>query len=421
MDVLRVLFSSAAARVRHSSGIWAEERARFAASYLERGYLVDTTAKLMIGARHVAVWAEKSRKAATGADAAQLREGYKRHLQRCRCSSGYNMPRADTSRQAFRSGMAFIRYLADQGVVAPAPRARVPPLLAEYATYMGEQRGLASATITLRCSHVRRLLTACGEEPHAYDAKAIRRFVTEQAQGKSQGYIQSLLGATRSYLRFLTVRGVISAPLAGAVPSLASWRLQSVPRHLASEDVERLIEACDPSTAKGSRDRAILLLFWKLGLRLSDARTLRLADVDWRAAAIRLHGKGLKESRLPLPQDVGDALLHYLKRYRPSSARTDAFFLTTLGVPRAMTSGCVGGAVRARYIQAGVVGPTRGAHALRHSAARRLLAEGSSLEQVRDILRHSVMDTTLLYAKVDFESLSEVAQPWPRLPEARTP
>lgn len=421
MDVLHVLFCTARGRAWHASGIWVTERRGFAASYLDRGYRAETTAKLMAAARHVALWAEKSGRAAAGSDAGELRAAFKRHLIRCRCKVGHNRSRADSSRTAFRSGAAFIRYLAAQGAIAPAPRANEPPLLTKYEAYLREQRGLAPGTVYGRCKHAWRLIAVLGEDARTYNAAGIRRFLTQQARDKSPGYIQGLVGSMRSYLRFLTVLGVSPAKLDGAVPSLASWRLQDIPRHLPSQDVERLIKACDASTAKGARDRAMLLLFWKLGLRLGDVRKLRISDVDWRGASILLNGKGLKQSRLPLPQDVGDALLHYLKNHRPSSARTDAFFLTTLGIPRPMGSGCVTGAVRARYIQAGVVGPTRGAHALRHSAARRMLAEGASLEQVRDVLRHSVMDTTLLYAKVDFESLREVAQPWPRCSEARTP
>ena len=171
------------------------------------------------------------------------------------------------------------------------------------------------------------------------------------------------------------------------------------------------------SCAVGRRDRAILLLLARLGLRAGDIVHLRLGDLDWQAAWIRVSGKGRRETRLPLTQEVGDALVTYVTGDRPE-ADTDAVFLRSRAPFRAFRSHCAVSVIVDRALaRAGVIRPSRGAaHLLRHSAATAMLRHGASLQEVAALLRHRSVTTTEIYAKVDVTMLRTVAQPWPEVP-----
>jgi integrase/recombinase XerD len=214
----------------------------------------------------------------------------------------------------------------------------------------------------------------------------------------------------------LTAEGQCDSGLADAIPVLAHWRLASLPRYLPEDDVERLIDSCHPTSPVGKRDRAILLLLARLGLRAGDIVQLRLSDVDWKGAWIHVCGKGRRQTRLPLTHEVGQALVAYLSDGRPQTA-ADAVFIRSRAPFRAFRSHAavsviVGGALR----RAGVRRPSRGAaHLLRHSCATSMLRHGATLHEVAALLRHRSIATTQIYAKVDVTALSQIAQPWPEV------
>jgi site-specific recombinase XerD len=218
------------------------------------------------------------------------------------------------------------------------------------------------------------------------------------------------------FLRFLIAEGKCSADMLGGVPVLAHWRLSSLPRYLQPEEVERIISYCDPHSPVGRRDRAILLLLARLGLRASDIVKLRLDDIDWEAAVILVSGKGRREVRLPLTQEVGWALVGYLQGGRP---RTDSgvLFVRSRAPFRAFTShSAISVIVTKAMRRAGVICQSRGAaHVLRHSVATSMLRQGASLQDIADILRHRSIETTQIYAKVDVTALRQIAQPWPEV------
>jgi integrase len=181
---------------------------------------------------------------------------------------------------------------------------------------------------------------------------------------------------------------------------------------VSAEVVQRIIDACDSNRPDGARDRAILLLLARLGLRGGDIVRMRLSDIDWANARVQVAGKGRREVRLPLPQEVGDAILAYL-RARRAVVGCDRVFLRSRAPwrPLAESSGvsCI---VKRAIARAGVSAPTRGAHLLRHSAATAMLREGISLPSIGIVLRHRSVETTSHYAKVDVELLRSVAQQW---------
>ena len=125
---------------------------------------------------------------------------------------------------------------------------------------------------------------------------------------------------------------------------------------------------------------------------------------------VMVHGKAKREESLPLPVDVGEALVDWFKRGRPECAIPYVF--TRVRAPfGGLSSGGVSAVVRQACGRAGL--PVMGAHRLRHSAATQMLRAGGSLEEVGQVLRHRGRDTTSIYAKVDRDSLSALIQRWP--------
>jgi site-specific recombinase XerD len=198
-----------------------------------------------------------------------------------------------------------------------------------------------------------------------------------------------------------------------AVPGFASWQLSSVPRFLVAEDVERVIGSC-AGYVFGVRDRAVLLLLARLGLRASEVAQLKFADIDWRNGTITVCGKGRRHELLPLPQEVGEAVLIYVNQGRPSLPMPEVF-TSVLAPFRPLSRAAVTHIVRSALRRAGVKAPINGAHVLRHSAATAMLRQGASLASVGEVLRHRSPMTTAHYAKVDFGLLKGIAQPWPEV------
>jgi site-specific recombinase XerD len=218
------------------------------------------------------------------------------------------------------------------------------------------------------------------------------------------------------FLRFLISQGRCPDYLYASIPTFAHWRLSALPFYLQADQVEQVIASPDLASSLGRRNRAILLLLARLGLRASDIVQLRLDDLDWREGMIRVSGKGRRQTVLPMTQEVGDALAAYIKDHRPQ-ADTDAVFVRSSAPYRAFTDSTAISILVARAMRrTGINCPKRGAaHILRHSVASSMLRQGVSLQEIAGVLRHRSIATTEIYAKVDVITLRQVAQPWPEV------
>ena len=323
------------------------------------------------------------------------------------------------SRPASRRAVGpLLSYLRDVGLV-PEPTVLDTPverLVAEYRGYLVRERGLVSGSVRLRLD-VARLFLAERPEPlelalGRLRARDVTAFVVAQCRSRRRGvaWSRTLTSGLRSLLRYLHLAGWVPVGLAQAVPSVAGWRLASLPRGLEREQVQRLLDSCDRSTGVGSRDFAILMLLSRLGLRAGEVAAMRLDDIDWRAGEVVVCGKGARTERLPLPHDVGKAVVSYLRagRGRPSFREV---FLRAVAPHGPLSSGGVRSIVHAACDRAGM--PRVGAHRLRHTVATELLRAGAGLEQIAQVLRHSSVTTTAIYAKVDRAALRSLARPWP--------
>jgi site-specific recombinase XerD len=214
----------------------------------------------------------------------------------------------------------------------------------------------------------------------------------------------------RSFLAFLHVDGVLEESLARAVPRVAGWRLAGLPRPLDPRVAECLLASCVQAAVIGRRDRAMLLLLWRLALRRGEVAGMTLEDLDWRAGQLRVCGKSRCVEVLPLPWDVGEALAEYVREDRPR-VETRVVFVAVRAPHRPITPRTVSRVVADAARRAGVSGVT--AHRLRHTAATEMLRRGASLTDIGQVLRHRQTQTTAIYAKVDIETLRVVARPWP--------
>jgi len=325
-----------------------------------------------------------------------------------------------------RAMAPLLSYLRGLGVAPVAsPRVAVGAvevLLADYREYLAVERGLTVDTIegyvlALRPFLDGRLRASDELDLGGLGAADVVAFVLERCPGQSRGAARMTVTALRSLLRFLHLRGLIAGPLAEAVPSAASWRLSGLPRALEPEQLEALLGSCDRDAPTGRRDYAVLVMLARLGLRAGEVAALRLEDVDWRAGELRIVGKGRRTERLPLPADVGAAIVAYLQAGRPATALDRSLIVRVRAPHEGLTTGGVTQIVFAAAQRAGL-GPLH-SHRLRHTAATQMLRAGASLEEIGQVLRHRQALTTAIYAKVDRDALRQLARPWPE-PEARS-
>ena len=322
---------------------------------------------------------------------------------------------------ASRTVHHFLEHLREKGIVqSPEPTIDESPLTAlqkRYENYLRKERGLSPVTVAGYWPFLRRFLVErfggeriCLRELAPDD---ISGFLLRHARSSSPGVAKLMVTALRSFFRFLFRHGETERDLAGAVPTVASWRLAGVPRHLEADEVERVVQSCDRSTSVGRRDYAILLLLARLGLRASEVIALELDDIDWRAGVLTVRGKGHYHDHLPLPQDVGEAITTYLRQDRPLCTTRRVFIRSRaprrgFGHPSSLST-IVCRALR----RAGLQPDLKGAHILRHSLATGMLRGGASMAEIGQVLRHRAPNTTEIYAKVDLNGLRSLALPWP--------
>ena len=319
------------------------------------------------------------------------------------------------SRRYVKRTNIFVDYLYQNNIIhteTTISKTEEPSQLTLFFEHLS-QCGLKPITVAGYKRYITILLSALGDDPHRYDASLVRKVIFEIVQKRSCSESIKFVSILRRYLRFLVMEGLCSPYLDEAVPTIAQWKLSSMPRYITSSDVERIIDSCDIYTHQGRRDRAIILLLARLGLRAGDVINLRIDDINWADGTLTVTGKSRREERLPLPQDVGDALLMYLERTRQPVQLEQLFLCLNAPYRTFSKSSSIADIVRAAILRAKIKNPpSYGAHLLRHSMATALIRSGATLETVATVLRHRSLDTTAYYAKVDIPSLMKIAQPW---------
>jgi len=293
------------------------------------------------------------------------------------------------------------------------------PLLSRYVSYLHNDCGLAKNSVLVYRPHVRNLLaeqvaSMGGVSVQALDASTIRKYLLDHIRGRSGEYARLLATALRSFFRFLFLCGDLPRDLSASVPTVCKPRPLAAPAFLSRDEIDRVISATEESTLTGRRDRAVLLLLARLGLRAGEIVLLELEDIRWRTGEISIHGKGRVIEPLPLLAEVGEALVRYL-RDAPLSRDCRRVFRRVYAPYEGFAGpAAVGHIVRTALARAGVRRSGRGAaHLFRHGLATQMVRSGATLTEISEVLRHRSLNTTAVYTHLSFEALRAVAEPWP--------
>jgi site-specific recombinase XerD len=332
-----------------------------------------------------------------------------------------NRRKRGQSQAGDRCTMALLlRHLRRANIVpplSPVIRSDIDLICQEYESFLLEERGLVRSSTDSNLTAARRFLSHRFPSGKVYLTKLRARDVTDfvlyDSAKVSPKTVQRTATALRSLFGFLFQKGRLSTNLRAAVPMVAVRRLAELPRYLEPGQVEKVLRCCDRRRKVGKRDYAILLVLARLGLRAGELVRLTLEDIDWRAGELLVRGKGARLDRLPLMQDVGQALADYLQNGRPDCSSRRVFIQCNaphVGFPSHASTVC--SIVRQALTRADIKSPHMGAHVLRHSLATRMLRNGATLAQIGQVLRHQLPQTTQIYAKVDLNALRALALPW---------
>lgn len=310
-----------------------------------------------------------------------------------------------------------VGILQTQGILnAPEARTKADCWLQRFDDHLARVHGISPKTRGNYLRYARRLLASRPGETALnwthLSAEDIQAFAQTEAAKLNSGHSASQVStAVRAIIRFLAAEGSVSPNLAKALPPVRHWKHASLPKHFSTEQLDRVLTLCKGDLSISFRDRAIVLLLARLGMRSGEVRQLQMEHVDWVEGVIHVRlGKARRERVLPLPEDVGAALVNYLRQERPpSSDRT--IFLRSCSPPKPLRT--IAEIVGRVLKKAGITGPRVGAHHFRHTVATHMVRQGVPFKDVADILGHRQLDTTAIYAKLDLPSLAGVVLPWP--------
>jgi integrase/recombinase XerD len=389
----------------HVTGVLAAHAEGFRGQLLARGYTEGSAARLVHLMAHVSRWMDSA-----GLSGSELTSEAIEWFTASRRAEGY---------VGWRTGRALVpllTYLRGTGVVPveedSARPGELEELIFRYDDYLVAERNLAQASRRSYVAAARRFLswaTISGHDVASLSAAAVSAYVGQECARRAPGSASTTTTGMRSLLRFLYLHDITPALLSGAVPSPARWALAGLPRPLGPDDVRALLDGCDRSSAVGLRDFAIITSLARLGLRAGEVARLELTDIDWHQSEVTVRIKGGRIERLPVPVDVGEAIVAWLAGGRPRGAT--AVFCRLRAPHGALSAGGVSAVVRHASQRVGLA--PIGAHRLRHTAATTMLAGGASLLEVGRVLGHRRPQTTAVYAKVDLDALADLARPWP--------
>jgi site-specific recombinase XerD len=392
---------------RRKSGVLTAEVEPYREWLLGQGFTPSTVRLLLRNLSQLGVWLEQRELAGTVIDPACVDELFRER----RVLGRRGVPgRLGTSR--------LLAFLGERGLLAPAVAAQptaLQQLLGEFRGWLLQERNLSASTVLRYENTARRFLAEQAVHDGVLQVSEltgadVNAFLLREFARVSAGSAKGRVAELRSLLRFLYLRQMLPLRLGSAVPPVGGWRLAGVPVMVSRSHVSAVLDSCDLTTLQGIRNRAIMLLVARLGLRSVEVARLELDDIDWRRGELTVRGKGRRQDRLPLPREVGEALSAYLVQRGEHGGSRRVF--VTCRAPRAqIRPDLVNDVVERACLAAGV--PRFGPHRMRHALAGELLRKGAGLLAIGQVLRHQDLATTALYAKVDLDTLRNVALPWP--------
>jgi site-specific recombinase XerD len=387
------------------------------ASYIEalqsRRYTRSTLGAYLRCLAHFGYWMKQEGLAVTNIDPTLVGRFVRDHLPVCACPA--------PCRSEVKEVRAALRHLLDLLPAASDEVIKAPPIAVELERFKDHLRntcGLSPLTCTYRVRHMEAFLVSCfgNQVPEIgrLTANDIDAFLNGLAGRWKPASRKVICTSLRSYLRFRAMLGEDTELLSATLPAIANWPRRHPPQVLTDSQLELFLQVFDLSDPIGQRDFAIARCLLDLGLRGDEAAHLTLDALDWRNGVVTLHRtKSQRVQQLPLPAQTGEALAHYLREGRPQTdsrvlfMRHRAPFGVPLGVP------AIRNAMNRAFTRCGLADQFCNTHVLRRTMATRLQKTGASLKEIADLLRHQVVSTAKVYARIDLESLRAVALPWP--------
>jgi integrase/recombinase XerD len=298
---------------------------------------------------------------------------------------------------------------------APTPLDR---LKNEYESYLRDQRGLTESTIYDSVRFLDRFMAfRFGEKLGDFDKITPHDVVAFicKLRGGTAPRDKTAPSHLRNLFRFLFWSGKTKRDLAASIPRARNPGRSALPRYLKAEEVEKLLDASWAPTPVGRRNYAMLMVLARLGLRAPEVIAIQLDDIDWRNGTILVRGKGQRHDRMPLPDDLGKAIVDYIKNGRRGRSRTLFVSQTPPHKPFGDAQ-ILNTALKQAFAETGLKPPQKyvGSHLLRHSLATDMLRKGASLDEIGDVLRHRSRMSTTIYARHDVDGLRSIAPAWPK-------
>lgn len=322
-----------------------------------------------------------------------------------------------------RGAVRMLSYLREAGAVSRSRVAQVPPreaLIGAYRDYLISRR-LSAQTVTVRLRVAELMLDALGEDAVSAGRAVVSPRLVADTVTSWGALARCRASPLRVFLRFLRMAGYTDEDLAGMIPRVRRSTPTRQAARLTSEQAQRLVESLDTSGEAGKRDKAILLLLMRLGMRAGEVVRLDLDDIHWRSGTLVVHRKRGRDEELPLPVDVGQALADYLvARPQATAMRTRAVMLT-LTTPRRRMS--LHGMVSIVWRVSRAAGTPVGPHQFRHLLGDKLLEAGRNLGEIAQVLGHREGDlaTTIRYVTPPQQQMAGLVRPWPNRPAAALP
>jgi integrase/recombinase XerD len=319
----------------------------------------------------------------------------------------------------------FRDYLIDHAGAPPRPIAPVDrspraSLCREYQVYLQEQRGLSERSVYQCLRYFDRFMTfKFGDgfgDIRQITADDVTSFLLKLRAPEAAPRNRTVSTHIRSLFNFLFWSGGTKQDLGKIIPRSRTPKSTRIPRYLTPEDVNRLLAAARDHENTGRRNYAMLLLIARMGLRAPEVVAIQLDDINWRMGEILVRGKGKLNDRMPIPSDVGEAIVDYIRNERVGNERA-LFVSSKAPYRRFKDSQILRWILQNAYDATGVTPPQSyiGSHILRHSLATDMLRNGASLQEIGDLLRHRSRMTTTIYAQHEIDALCSIAQPWPTL------
>ena len=389
----------------------------FCDALLEQGFAQDTVRRHLCNVGHLKAYLGAVKALDESVLSAPMVAGFFRHYRtRARHRGSLDRHIAGVRHSINR----WVDYLEAAGRFEPLVETVIHrSLLQAYLKWLKEQQCAAPGTIQLRAHCIGQFLQWLGPRATQQGCseltpEMVERFFLADAKTRGSAARRSMQAALRTFLRFCLQHGYIQQPLDRAVPTLRCYKLSEVARGLSEEQALKRLQCIDRHGPTGRRDYAICQLLYTYGVSGGQVSALRLEDIDWAGDQILFRAlKHGKDALSPLTREVGESLLEYLQNSRPCHQNRHVFLTVRAPYRSLRGSSVLSNRVR-QYLRAAKINMTgQGAHAFRHGFATRMLAQGHSLKGIADVRVHRHLGSTLIYAKVDFEHLKQVALPWP--------